>query len=150
MIQRSLLFIFCLSVAQLYGQQKQLFNTGWEFGKDSLASWARISLPHTANIEPVEKKAQQWQGICFYRKFFTVPAAAKGKHIAIQFEAAMQETKVYLNGEPVYTHAGGYLPFYIDLSDKIKFGSSNSIIVQLDNRDNPLIPPGKHLKTLDF
>lgn len=144
-------------------QQKKQFNYDWEFIKDTDSTfsadmlvkkgrfkWEKISLPHTANIEPVEKKAQQWQGICFYRKFFTLPAASKGKHIAIQFDAAMQEADVYLNGQHIFRHLGGYLPFYIDVSDKVKIGTENSIVVRLDNRDNSLIPPGKPLSTLDF
>ena len=144
-------------------QQRQLFNNDWEFvkGADSVFStgmlskkssiqWEHVTLPHTANIEPIEKKGQQWQGICFYRKFFVVPATAKGKHIAIQFDAAMQEANVYLNGQHIFRHLGGYLPFYIDVSDKVNTGAENNIVVRLDNRDNPLIPPGKSLKTLDF
>ena len=146
-----------------YAQFRQSFNSDWQFVKeidsvfsekllaiDSDVSWERVSLPHTANIEPVEKKAQQWQGICFYRKFFFIPASSKGKHIALQFDAAMQEADVYLNGQHIFKHLGGYLPFYIDISEKIKTGEENSIVVRLDNRDNPLIPPGKPLKTLDF
>ncbi len=42
------------------------------------------------------------------------------------------------------------LPFYIDISEAVKFGVENSTVVKLDNRDNPLIPPGKPLKDLDF
>lgn len=147
----------------VYAQQKQPFNSGWEFSKDrdtvfannllaknSGIKWEKISLPHTASIEPIEKVAQHWQGICFYRKYFSVPASYKGKHIAIQFDAAMQEADVYFNGEHICNHQGGYLPFYIDMSDKIKTSAENSIIVRLDNRDNKFIPPGKPLKTLDF
>lgn len=158
-----LLLIFHLLSTGIYAQSKQSFNSDWEFvkGTDSVYSsrllektkdikWEKISLPHTANIEPVEKKEQQWQGVCFYRKFFTVPASSAGKHIAIQFDAAMHEADVYLNGEHIFRHLGGYLPFYIDVSGKIKTGSENSIVVRLDNRDNPFIPPGKPIKTLDF
>jgi beta-galactosidase len=150
------------SLMQAVAQQKQSFNSNWEFvkgidtvfsdkllTKNSDVKWEKISLPHTANIEPVEKVAQQWQGICFYRKFFSVPSSYKGKHIAIQFDAAMQEADIYLNGEHIFNHKGGYLPFYIDVSGKLKAGE-NSIAVRLDNRDNQLIPPGKSLKTLDF
>src|SRR5580658_11160622 len=146
-----------------HAQQKQLFNSEWQFvkGGDTVFSkdlliknsnikWEKISLPHTANIEPVQKVGQQWQGICFYRKFFSVPLRSKGKHIAVQFDGAMQKADVYLNGKHIFQHLGGYLPFYIDLSNDIKFGVENSILVILDNRDNPLIPPGKPLKDLDF
>lgn len=164
MVNRLLLIIaFIFLLVSAYAQQKKLFNNDWEFVKDSdtafstdmLAKkgriiWEKISLPHTTNIEPVEKKKQQWQGICFYRKFFTMPASLKGKHIAIQFDAAMQEADVYLNGKHVFRHLGGYLPFYINISDKVKIGAQNSIVVRLDNRDNPLIPPGKSINTLDF
>ena len=144
-------------------QQKKNFNSNWEFFKDkdtsfsinlslkkSTIKWDKISLPHTANIEPIEKVNQQWQGICFYRKFFTILAADKGKHIALQFDAAMQEANVYLNGKNVYNHKGGYLPFYIDISKDVKFGAENNVVVKLDNRDNPLFAPGKPIKDLDF
>src|SRR5206468_5198251 len=118
--------------------------------KDDQHKWSNISLPHTANIEPIEKVDQQWQGICFYRKYFMVPGANTGKHIAIQFDAAMQEADVYLNGRHIFKHLGGYLPFYIDITDKAIFGAENVILVKLNNQDNPLIPPGKPLKDLDF
>jgi beta-galactosidase len=161
---RNLLIIACILVtAGSYAQQKTRFNDDWEFvknadtvysasllEKNSRLSWKKISLPHTANLEPIEKVEQQWQGICFYRKFFVVPAGYTDKHLAIQFDAAMQEADVYLNGQHVFNHKGGYLPFYIDVSGKLKTGEINSLVVRLDNRDNRLIPPGKPLKTLDF
>jgi beta-galactosidase len=164
MQKKYLLIATCLLFVILTrAQQKELFNKGWEFVKDAdtvfspslLAKngnikWQDISLPHTANIEPIKKAGQQWQGVCIYRKFFSVPPASKGKHIAIQFDAAMQKADLYLNGKHIFQHLGGYLPFYVDVSDDIKFGSENSLLVLLDNRDNPLIPPGKPLKDLDF
>ena len=164
MLQRILfILILTLLLFNAYTQQKQLFNSNWEFVKgidtvfsddllikSSQVKWEKISLPHTANIEPIEKVAQQWQGICFYRKFFSIPASSKGKHIAIQFDAAMEEADVYLNGRHIFKHLGGYLPFYIDISNDVIVGAENSLLVKLDNRDNPLIPPGKPLKDLDF
>lgn len=163
MLNRVLLIIAFTQFFSNAFAQKKSFNSDWEFVKNTDTSysedmlskngrikWEKISLPHTASIEPVEKKAQHWQGICFYRKFFTIPASSENKHIAIQFDAAMQEADIYLNGKHIFRHLGGYLPFYIDVSGKVNTGSENSIVVRLDNRDNPLIPPGKPLKTLDF
>jgi beta-galactosidase len=143
--------------------QAKLFNDNWQFVKDvdttvsadiftksNSLKWSQVSLPHTANIEPIEKVTQQWQGTCFYRKFFVVPASQKGKHIAIQFDAAMHEADVYLNEKNICKHVGGYLPFYIDISDAVKFAAENVLLIKLNNNDNPVIPPGKPIKDLDF
>ncbi len=139
--------------------QQQLFNQNWEFikGNDTVyhslqnaKNWQKINLPHTANIEPVVKTQQEWQGICFYRKSFNVTEGDRNKHIALQFDAAMQKAIVYLNGKPVFSHVGGYLPFYVDISKDVKYGQQNEIVVRLDNRDDANIAPGKPLNELDF
>jgi beta-galactosidase len=141
------------------------FNAGWEFVKDptgnispelfqktddKTSGWQKVSLPHTSNIEPVDSPEKQWQGIARYRKFFTVPEQFEGKSISLNFDGAMQVAKVYLNGELIQTHWGGYLPFQVKLDGKVKFGKVNCVLVELDNRDYPVVPPGKPLATLDF
>jgi beta-galactosidase len=154
-----------IAQAQKTAPSVSSFNQNWEFVKDidtvntaQLIShddptnviWQKVSLPHTPRIEPVQKVEEQWQGTCYYRKFFTIPATSKGKHIAIQFDAAMHEADVYLNGKHIYKHLGGFLPFYIAISDKVNYGGKNCIVLKLNNQDNPLIPPAKPIKTLDF
>ncbi len=139
------------------------FNYNWQFAKNiadtvnnqmfidtNNYNWEQVSLPHTANIEPLVIKADQWQGICFYRKFFTLPANANNKHVAIQFDGAMQIAHVYLNNKLIYVNYGGYLPFYVDITNNVNYNSLNSLVVMLDNRDNPQVPPGKPIRTLDF
>jgi beta-galactosidase len=62
----------------------------------------------------------------------------------------MNDAIIYLNGVEVARHTGGYLPFYVDLTNDLQYGKENEILVRLDNRDNPEIPPGKPLNELDF
>jgi beta-galactosidase len=132
------------------------FNYGWQFYKSpdttllppSSAKWMAINLPHTANLEPLTVN-NQWQGICFYTKNFTVDKHYQGKAISIQFDAAMNVADVWVNGRKTASHMGGYLPFVIDISDIVRFDTLNSILVRLDNRDNPITGP-KPLKILDF
>ncbi|MGJ8724074.1 MAG: glycoside hydrolase family 2 TIM barrel-domain containing protein [Roseibacillus sp.] len=110
--------------------------------------WQDVSLPHTANIEPLVVN-DQWQGVCWYRKSFDVPSDKAGKQVWLEFEAAMNESSFWLNGEKVADHLGGYLPVVIDISDQVKFGESNTIAVRLDNTDNIYSGP-KPLERLDF
>ena len=46
-------------------------------------------------------------------------------------------------------HLGGYLPFVLDLSDRLRPGREHLLAVRLDNRDNPITGP-KPLAQLDF
>lgn len=139
------------------------FNDNWQFvrgidttvtagyfDKDSEVKWEKISLPHTAHIEPLVIKNKQWQGTAFYRKFFNLAPEDSSKHIALKFGAAMHEADVYLNGEKMTKHKGGYLPFVVDLTGKLNFGKENVLLVKLNNEDNPTIPPGKPIENLDF
>jgi beta-galactosidase len=139
------------------------FNYDWKFLKsdaillmpDSVLKmcdpqWEDICLPHSASVEPSVMKDHQWTGICWYKKVFTSDVRNRGKHIAILFEAAMNDATIWLNGNEIQRHLGGYLPFYLDISDHIRFGLENTLLIRLDNRDNPVIPPGKPLKDLDF
>ena len=141
------------------------FNDTWDFVKDidtlnamkligsnadNKIAWQKISLPHTPVIEPVEKIKEQWQGTCYYRKHFSLAAVDKGKEVALQFDGAMHEATIYINGKYAGKHAGGYLPFYIDITDAVKFGADNYVIVKLNNQDNADIPPAKPIKDLDF
>ena len=111
-------------------------------------SWARVVLPHTTKLEP-RIVTDQWQGDALYRRDIIVPEGWQGKAILLRFEGAMMVARVYLNGEHIFRHQGGYLPFTVDLSDKLRFGESNRILVHLDNRDNPVTGP-QPLESLDF
>lgn len=173
MVLRNTFYLFILSLLfscidkspVVFSTAEGNFNDGWEFIKDPAdsispemfrishqkqSSWQKAILPHTANIEPVDSLQKQWQGIALYRKFFTVPKQYEGKSLSIKFDAAMQVAKIFLNGELIGTHLGGYLPFIVKLDRKVNYGKQNCIIVELDNRDNPVVPPGKPISRLDF
>lgn len=44
---------------------------------------------------------------------------------------AVQVAYVYINGKHVFKHLGGYFPFYIDISDEVKFGKNAVVKIPL-------------------
>lgn len=137
--------------------QQLLFNDGWQFaitddaletqGTDGV-TWEQVSLPHTPQI--TEKTVlDQWQGTCWYQKQFDLPSSMKGQLLFLKFDGAMNECDVWINGEHVASHLGGYLPVVLDFTKFAKFGDSNMVLVRLKNTDNPITGP-KPLKNLDF
>ncbi|TWT84238.1 Beta-galactosidase [Planctomycetes bacterium CA13] len=141
---------------------KQKINSGWKFklldaaetdsGFQSVmlddASWASVSLPHTAHVEPLVVN-DQWQGICWYRKTIELPQEVVEKKLFVEFEGAMSQSRIWINGELVKERMGGYLPVVLDATEYFKPGEKNVVAVRLDNTDNPLTGP-KPLKILDF
>jgi beta-galactosidase len=120
-----------------------------EFRQLETAEWDQVSLPHTPKIEALTV-VHQWQGICYYKKQFHVEKQWQDQACWVEFEGAMHLADVWMNGQHVMQHAGGYTPFVVDMAAHLKFGESNEILVRLDNRNNGLIPPGKPLEDLDF
>jgi beta-galactosidase len=134
----------------------QNFNADWQFYRsdDTLAapnanaSWEAVDLPHTAHIEALTVK-NQWQGICYYKKSFALDKKFSDKVLSLQFDGAMNVAEVWVNGKKMAHHLGGFLPFVVDLSEAARFDTLNTVLVRLDNRDNPVTGP-KRLAILDF
>lgn len=139
------------------------FNDGWMFIRQDSANldkilpgnvpnnkWEEVTLPHSAVIEPLVISEGQWTGICWYRKLYRADRRHRHRNTGLLFDGAMNDAIVYLNGAEIGRHTGGYLPFYINLTDDLEYGAENEILVRLDNRENPSIPPGKPLDELDF
>lgn len=71
-------------------------------------------------------------GIGWYRYELTPKAEWKGKRIVLDFQGIMLVGDVYLNGQRVGGTDYGYLGFDIDLSELLKWGQVNEIIVKAD------------------
>lgn len=128
------------------------FNTDWRYNKGDATSaqeeeyqdeaWGYVNLPHSTTFyTPDDKDA--YLGISWYRKRFTLDRGLEGKKLMLTFEAAMQKADVWINGEHVMQHKGGYTPFVIDLGGKVKFGEENVIAVKIDSRPDSSFAPGK-------
>ena len=111
------------------------------FTEAALASAEQVDLPHTAveleyNYfdETVYQRKFSYQKALFWRSEFT------GKQVWLQFDGAMADAKVYLNGKLLTGHRDGYTPFEVQLTPHLLQGE-NQITVVIDGSENPEISP---------
>ncbi|MCP9611739.1 glycoside hydrolase family 2 protein [Coprobacter tertius] len=158
----ALLLVSCSESGECHSERMSL-NRDWTFLRVDSATHVdegmivkgifppgavNVALPHTPRIEPLVVN-DQWQGICYYRKTFLLDKKDEEKNIFLKFEGVMNVADVWLNGKHLEKHLGGYLPFVIDITSVAHPDSVNTLVVRLDNRDNPVTGP-KPLKELDF
>ena len=157
-----------------FQRERLNFNQGWKFIRKNvpaavdpaysikeLERWESVDLPHTVRVEPYTNSSKNYQGPATYVKHFPSQPEWKGKKVSLEFEGVMGVSDVWVNGKHLATkqaqatgknsNYGGYLPFVIDISEALTFdGGENVITVVADNSDNPVVPPGKPQKNLDF
>ena len=76
-----------------------------------------VSLPDGIEYVPTEASGCiNYQGEVWYRKHFTPADELKGKKLFLHFEAIMGKSKVFVNGNLLTEHFGGYLPLVVDVT----------------------------------
>ena len=74
-----------------------------------------------------------YEGTVWFYKKFQRPAADPSRRTLLYFGAVNYDSHVYVNGEHVGHHIGGFTPFNFDITDKLKDGE-NFVIVKVDNK----------------
>ncbi len=158
-LTKPFLFFFFLVITTLQingaenGRIKYSINNDWKFSlqlenkqeafayPDSL--WAPVNIPHTWNDKDVmDDKPGYYRGTGWYKKEIYLNEVKEDKHVFLYFEGANQLTKVYVNGELVGSHAGGYNAFSFDITPWLnKNKASNAVYVEVNNEHTPAIPP---------
>ena len=136
------------------------FNADWRFHLGDVAgaeltdfndnSWEVVSTPHSVQLMPAEASGcRNYQGIAWYRKHFRLSKECEGRNVTLHFEAIMGKQTIYVNGQKVREHEGGYLPITIPLPVSTA-GKDFVVAIKADNSDDKTYPPGKKQTQLDF
>ena len=78
----------------------------------------------------------------WYRRSFLVPDSMRGGRVLLRFGAVDFQAVVYLNGEMVGSHTGGYTPFAIDITRFLKEGE-NDLCLRVEDEPDVTQPRGK-------
>lgn len=78
------------------------------------------------------EKLYYYEGTVWYKRSFDfIPK--NDQRTFVYFEAVNYEAKVYLNGEYLGTHIGGYTPFQFEVTGRLK-EKDNFLVVKVDNK----------------
>ena len=95
-----------------------------------------IAVPASYNDQKDDIAYRNHYGYAYYRRNITVPSYYKGQRLVLRFDAVTHFAKIYLNGVLLTQHKGGFLPFEVDITDKLCAGESAELVVAVDNRIN--------------
>ena len=81
----------------------------------------------------------------WYRTTFTVPKKWKKQQVWLNFQAVDWSTEVWVNGQYVGVHTGGYTAFSFNITPYLKKGQQELLVKVLDGTDNDEQPRGKQV-----
>ena len=104
-----------------------------EFYEYSFEGGLRLNVPGDWNSQTPELK--YYEGTVWYARHFDA-SPVPGKRQFLYFGAVSYRCRVYLNGEEIASHEGGFTPFQVEVTDRLKDGD-NFIAVEVNNRRTP-------------
>lgn len=106
-----------------------------------------VNIPHTwNNLDGQDGGGDYIRTQYWYFRNFTPPTLKEGQKLWLQFNAVNSTATVYLNGEKICYHEGGYSAFRVEITESIKKDEENEIAVLVDNEPNETVYP----QTADF
>ena len=126
---------------------KQNWNQNWLFAKEITddTAWEKIDLPHTWNGTDGQDGGNNYhRGTCFYKKTLSKSELPEGMQTFLGFEGTNSSADLFVNGQKIMHHDGGYSLWRACLTDVLQ--DENDILVVVDNSPNDYTYP----QTADF
>lgn len=130
-----LLALLLLWALPLGAREIYPLNEGWRFfyASEPNSDNARfVTLPHSWNNNPTaEGSLRETTGL--YQNDLRIPAEWASKRVFIRFYGAQNVTDLFVNGRHAGEHRGGATAFTFEITDRLRFGTDNSLLVIVSN-----------------
>ncbi|MCX7992314.1 MAG: beta galactosidase jelly roll domain-containing protein, partial [Fimbriimonadales bacterium] len=136
----------------------QSLNGVWEFQFDpqnvgTEQNWHTLPKPYERTIRVPfgwESKLSgigdtNYKGVAWYRREFTLPENWRGRRVWLCFGAVDHHATLWVNGQRVGEHEGGYSEFRFDITPHVRFDRPNTLAVRVEDRTDREMPLGKQV-----
>lgn len=141
-----ILSLFCLSAS---ARQVFLLNDDWQFFyKTDVSSDVarRINLPHTWNLDALSGEGEYLKTVANYSRTMFIPQKWEQKRLFIKFYGVQSVADVFVNGHHVGEHRGGWTAFTFEITQHLRFGDNNQIVVVVNNSyQNDVLPTSSEI-----
>lgn len=110
-------------------------NEGWRFffkSENSSDNARHVTLPHSWNTDPLAA-GYFLETTGNYRNNIYIPAEWASKRVFVRFYGAQSVADLFVNGCHAGSHRGGGTAFAFEITDKIRFGADNSLLMEVSN-----------------
>ncbi len=123
------------------------FNFKWAFTKNAAEvpaampqMWDWVTLPHSwNNIDGQDGENDYYRGTCYYAKELDKMDLPAADRYYLELKGANSSADVYVNGQKLAHHDGGYSTWRVDMTDALQ--DKNLIVVAVDNSANETVYP---------
>lgn len=125
-----------LGTSVFAGRKDLLINDHWMFRfshQVQRGSAQLVHLPHTWNALDTDARSDYYRGVGNYTKDLFIDSAWQGKRLFLRFEGANTVANVFVNDVHVGEHRGGYGAFVFEITDKVRYGKKNQLLVRVNN-----------------
>lgn len=103
-----------------------------------------MPVPASYNDVTVNASIRDFIGWVWYDREFYVHQGWRDHRIVLRFHSVYHTATVWVNGKELVSHAGGHLPFEVDVDAHVLFGSANRLTVAVNNTLTPVtVPQGR-------
>ena len=102
---------------------------GWYEGNRVFERTIVVPFPWGSELSQVNDEAD----IAWYQRDITVDPAWEGKRVFLTVGASDWETSIWIDGSLLGKHQGGYVPFSFELTDLIRSGQSQKLVIRVDD-----------------
>lgn len=126
-------------------RQYVTLQDNWFFTKKDLhkiphhlpKDWEEVSLPHTwNNIDGQDGGSDYHRGACWYVTRLDIQKPTPDSLVYLEFEAASSACEVYVNGEKVTEHEGGYSIFRADITSYLNSDDEDNLLTVMVNNEH--------------
>ena len=133
-----------LCVAGLSAREVYTLNNDWRFffKEENSSDDARyVRLPHTWHNDPMVENGDRLSSTGNYRRTLHIPSSWRGRRLFLRFGGVQSVADVFVNGAHVGEHQGGRTAFAFEITDRVFFGSDNTLLVSVSNNyRNDVLP----------